>query len=90
LYIYLNGEAQKGAPPNLIKNPLVIGWGRSDHVCLQRQARRAIELFPDTRLHWFDHSGHFLMWNVPQATTRLIIEATSGTDAAKTYGAGAA
>ncbi len=74
------GEEQKGAPAGSIEHPLVIGWGRRDRVCFPRQARRAAELFPDARLHWFKHCGHFPHWDVPQETTRLILDTTSGAD----------
>jgi len=69
-------EIQRGAPPNSIKYPLVIGWGRKDRVCFPCQARRAMELFPDARLHWFADSGHFPQWDVPRETTRLILAST--------------
>ena len=70
------GEQQKGAPKNSIEKPLVIGWGRRDRVCLPSQAKRALELFPDARLHWFDRCGHFPQWDRPAETTRLILDAT--------------
>ncbi len=52
----------------------VIGWGRQDRVCFVSQARRAQILFPDARLHWFAHSGHFPHWHVPQETVELIFD----------------
>ena len=70
------GETQQGAPPNSIPHPLVIGWGRRDRVCFPRQAMRALALFPDARLHWFEHCGHFPQWDVPQETARVILAAT--------------
>lgn len=80
------GEAQQGAPLNSIKNPLVIGWGRNDRVCLPIQAERSIGLFPDAHLHWFENCGHFPQWDAPQETTRLILattqEETNHSDAA--------
>ncbi len=77
------GEPQQGAPLHSIRQPLVIGWGRQDRVCFPNQAQRALDLFPDARLHWFEHSGHFPQWDVPQETTRLILASTSGEQAAK-------
>ncbi|MBA3438866.1 MAG: alpha/beta fold hydrolase [Pyrinomonadaceae bacterium] len=74
------GETQQGAPRNTIKYPLVIGWGRSDRVCFPSQAKRALNLFPDARLHWFENCGHFPQWDVPQETVRLILAGTSGND----------
>lgn len=73
------GETQQGAPPNSIKHPLVIGWGRDDRVCFPVQAERAIEQFPDATLHWFDRCGHFPQWDAPQETSRLILATTSRT-----------
>jgi pimeloyl-ACP methyl ester carboxylesterase len=69
------GEEQRGAPRGSINAPLVIGWGRRDRVCFTRQAARALHLFPDARLHWFDRSGHFPHWDEPTACARLILEA---------------
>lgn len=83
LYQLAYGETQQGAPPDSVEYPLVIGWGRQDRVCFPRQAHRALESFPDARLHWFDHCGHFPQWDVPQETTRLILDATSSAEALK-------
>ena len=71
------GEAQQGAPRGSIGAPLVIGWGRHDRVCFPRQAQQALRLFPDARLHWFDHSGHFPQWDEPRAAARLILDTLS-------------
>lgn len=70
------GETQKGAPPGSIEHPLVIGWGRQDRVCFPPQAERALEAFPDARLHWFEHCGHFPQWDLPKQTIRLILDST--------------
>nr|WP_314443118.1 alpha/beta fold hydrolase [uncultured Sphingomonas sp.] len=51
---------------------LAIGWGRHDRLCLPVQAKRAAKLFPSARLHWFEHSGHFPLWDEPRETVRLI------------------
>ncbi|MCD0171709.1 alpha/beta fold hydrolase, partial [Deinococcus sp. 23YEL01] len=56
--------------------PLVIAWGHYDRVCLPRQAWRALELFPQARLHWFGQSGHCPQWDSPAETVRLILGAT--------------
>ena len=73
------GEKQQGAPVGTIQHPLVIGWGRNDLVCLPAQAKRALNLFPDAQLHWFEHSGHFPQLDVPEETVQLIISVTDGT-----------
>lgn len=90
LYQLAYGEEQQGTPPNSIDHPLVIGWGRHDRVCFPSQAKRALELFPDAQLHWFEHSGHFPMWDVPRETIRMILASTSGNDVAEAVGSGAA
>jgi pimeloyl-ACP methyl ester carboxylesterase len=55
---------------------IVIGWGKHDRLCLPCQATRALAAFPSATLHWFEHSGHFPMWDMPRETTALILEAT--------------
>lgn len=72
----VDGPTQQGVPSGSTLGPIVIGWGRQDRVCLPRQAARAVKLFPDARLHWFNHSGHFPQWDVPQETVRLILDST--------------
>ncbi len=72
----VTGPDQQGLAPGAARGPITIGWGRQDRVCLPRQARRAAALFPDARLHWFAHSGHFPVWDVPQDTARLILDNT--------------
>ncbi len=76
LYQLAYREPQRGAPPGSIAAPLVIGWGRADRVCPPAQAARALALFPDARLHWFEHCGHFPHWDAPEATVKLILETT--------------
>jgi pimeloyl-ACP methyl ester carboxylesterase len=77
LYQLAYGETQQGAPLGSIRSPLVIGWGRRDRVCFRSQAKRALQLFPDARLHWFNHCGHFPQWDVPEETVRLILDSTA-------------
>lgn len=55
---------------------IVIGWGRHDRLCLPRQATRAQAAFPAAKLHWFEGSGHFPMWDSPAETVRVILDAT--------------
>ncbi len=55
---------------------VVLGWGRRDRVTLPRQAARAQEAFPQATVHWFDHCGHFPMWDSPQETVDVLLEAT--------------
>ncbi|MCB2410543.1 alpha/beta fold hydrolase [Hymenobacter lucidus] len=68
-----HGEVQQPAPAGSITAPLVIGWGRHDRVCLPDQSRRALAKFPDARLYWFDHCGHFPQWDQPAEAARLIL-----------------
>ena len=77
LYDLAYGEKQEGAPVGSIGAPLVIGWGRNDRVCFANQAQRALALFPDARLHWFERCGHFPHWDAPQETVRLILDNTA-------------
>lgn len=55
---------------------IVIGWGRHDRLCLPRQAARAQAAFPSADLHWFEASGHFPMWDMPEETVAVILAAT--------------
>ncbi|WP_116089832.1 alpha/beta fold hydrolase [Sphingomonas crusticola] len=55
---------------------IVIGWGKYDRLCLPRQAARAKAAFPSAQLHWFESSGHFPMWDMPEETVDVILRAT--------------
>lgn len=69
------GPQQKGpAAPGA--GAVTIGWGRHDRLCIGAQAERARAAFPNAVFHWFDHSGHFPMWDAPEATAKLILAAT--------------
>lgn len=68
------GEPQRGMASHTLQHPLLIGWGRHDRVCFPAQAKRALELFPDAKLHWFAHSGHFPHWDEPEETVQLILD----------------
>ena len=72
----VNGPTQPGLAKGEASGPIVIGWGRRDWVTLPRQAKRAAARFPDARLHWFEGSGHFPHWDVPDETARTILAAT--------------
>lgn len=71
------GPAQQGMPAGTATRPIVIVWGRSDRVCLPRQAARAVARFPDAHLHWFDACGHFPHWDAPARTAELILRSTA-------------
>jgi pimeloyl-ACP methyl ester carboxylesterase len=69
------------APPQLGPagpgaGPVTIGWGRHDRLCVTAQADRAMAAFPDARLHWFEHSGHYPLWDSPDETVRVLLSAT--------------
>ncbi len=68
------GPPQQG--PDSTPGPVAIGWGRKDRLCLPRQAKRAMERFPNARLHWFEGSGHFTHWDAPAEAARLILAST--------------
>lgn len=70
------GPGQRG-PAGLGAGAIAIGWGRSDRLCLPRQAHRATAAFPTATLHWFDGAGHFPAWDRPAETARFILENTS-------------
>jgi pimeloyl-ACP methyl ester carboxylesterase len=64
------GPGQEGV--KVPADKVAIGWGRHDRLCLPVQARRAAARFPGARLHWFESSGHFPLWDEPRETVRLI------------------
>jgi len=70
------GPKQQGAPAGTVPGRVTIGWGRRDLVTVPRQAARAMELFPDAVLHWFERCGHFPQWDAPREATRLILDST--------------
>ena len=70
-----NGSEQSG-PAAASTGRIVIGWGRKDRLCLPRQATRAMAAFPSADLHWFEFSGHFPAWDVPEETVAVILAAT--------------
>jgi pimeloyl-ACP methyl ester carboxylesterase len=72
----VHGPDQQGAPAGSTPGRVVIGWGRQDRVLPPSQAARATAAFPDARLHWFDHCGHFPMWDQPEETVRLVLDST--------------
>jgi pimeloyl-ACP methyl ester carboxylesterase len=80
LYNLAYGEQQQGCPAGSVQQPLVIGWGRQDRVCFPGQASKALELFPDAKLHWFNNCGHFPQWDQPQQTVDLILRVTGKYD----------
>ena len=67
---------EQEGPAAEISQPVVIGWGRQDRLCLPRQAARAQQAFPSAKLHWFEKCGHFPMWDQPEETIRLILNET--------------
>ena len=69
-----DGPAQTGPAADPARR-VVIGWGRQDRLCLPRQADRAKAAFPSAELHWFDHCGHFPMWDRPDETVEVILSA---------------
>lgn len=69
------GPLQEGpAAPG--SGPVTIVWGRHDRVCLPIQAERAMAAFPAASLVWFDDSGHFPLWDEPDRTVDVILDAT--------------
>lgn len=71
------GQEQQGAPKGAITKPLVIGWGRNDKICFPSQSTKALQLFPDAHVYWFNHCGHFPHWDKPAETAELILRVTA-------------
>ncbi len=70
-----SGPEQTG-PAAASTGRVVIGWGRQDRLCLPAQAARAKVAFPSADLHWFESSGHFPAWDMPEETVSVILAAT--------------
>lgn len=70
-----NGAEQRG-PAAASTGRIVIGWGRQDRLCLPRQSTRAKAAFPSADLHWFQSSGHFPAWDMPEETVAVILATT--------------
>ena len=66
----------QGGPASQCSGPVTVGWGRHDRLCNPAQAARAVAAFPKARLHWFENSGHFPMWDEPAEAAALILGAT--------------
>lgn len=69
------GPAQIG-PASSNTGRVVIGWGRQDRLCLPKQAERAKDAFPSANVHWFERSGHFPAWDMPEETIAVILAAS--------------
>ena len=72
----LAGGPEQAGPAADPARRIVIGWGRQDRLCLPRQAARARAAFPSADLHWFGSCGHFPMWDRPEETVEVILDAT--------------
>lgn len=68
------GPAQDGtdSTPGLV----TIVWGRKDRLLLPRQAEQAKAAFPKAQFYWVEGSGHYIPWDAPEETLRLIREGT--------------
>ena len=80
LHSLVRGPEQEGAASGTLRGPLTIGWGRKDRLCLPSQAKRAMELFPDAQMHWFEDCGHFPHWDQPEETVRVLLSGTGSDD----------
>lgn len=70
----VHGGDQQGTPSGSLRARVAIGWGRHDRVTVPSESARALELFPDASLHWFEHCGHFPHWDRPEQTARFILD----------------
>jgi pimeloyl-ACP methyl ester carboxylesterase len=82
LYNLAYGEEQEGSPRGSLAGPLVIGWGRHDRICFPSQSKKALRLFPDAQVYWFNGCGHFPHWDKPSETVALILRVTNTSTAA--------
>jgi pimeloyl-ACP methyl ester carboxylesterase len=64
------GPVQEGTDST--PGPVTIVWGRKDRLLLPRQAEQAVAAFPNARLHWVEGAGHYIPWDAPDETLRLI------------------
>jgi pimeloyl-ACP methyl ester carboxylesterase len=55
---------------------VTIVWGRKDRLLVPRQAEQAMEAFPNVQLHWVEECGHYIPWDTPEETVRLIRKGT--------------
>lgn len=72
----LSSGPEQAGPADISTGRVVIGWGRQDRLCLPRQALRSKAAFPSAELHWFESSGHFPAWDMPDETVAVILAAT--------------
>jgi len=70
-----DGPMQAG--PSKAQGRTVIVWGNQDRLCLPRQAKRAKAAFPNARLIRLNGCGHFPMWDRPERTVEIILQATA-------------
>lgn len=69
------GPMQEG-PSAPGSGKVTIVWGKQDRLCLPQQAERAKAAFPKAKLVWFSGCGHFPMWDRPEDTVELVLQAT--------------
>lgn len=72
----LAGGPEQTGPAAQSTGRIIIGWGRQDRLCLPRQASRAQAAFPSADLYWFESSGHFPAWDMPDETVSVILAGT--------------
>ncbi len=73
------GPVQEGSDST--PGPITIVWGRKDRLLLPRQAQQAMEAFPGAQLHWIEGCGHYIPWDAPDETLRLIRQGIGQRDA---------
>jgi pimeloyl-ACP methyl ester carboxylesterase len=74
-----DGPVQEGTGST--HGPVTIVWGRKDRLLVPRQAEQALEAFPKAQLHWVEACGHYVPWDAPEETLRLIRQGTSQAEA---------
>jgi haloalkane dehalogenase len=78
LELYRSGDFEKIAPYEgrvaQLGVPALIVWGERDRFAGVRMAHRFHSELPDSELRIFDEAGHFVWEDVPEESTRLLVD----------------
>jgi pimeloyl-ACP methyl ester carboxylesterase len=61
-----------------IQVPVTIAWGDRDYLLLPRQARRAAQLIPRSRLVTLHACGHVPTYDDPEQVAQVLLEGSAG------------
>ena len=77
-YAFLSkGPQQEGVPAGALENPVLMVWGKQDHVTPHTQSTLAQQRFPDAEIRKLERCGHFPHWDQPKQTAELILTHTA-------------